>query len=232
MAVATQLFRLEQLDTGLEQCEAALADIRGKLQRNPRQEAVEAEARNLASRAAAMAAEQRKLEGELADVETRIKRDDVRMYSGQIVDSRELASLQKELEHYAVQRNALEERVLETMEGLEELQDAAAAARTRADEGRRQWDEERPRLEAERGRVAQDLERLQREREALASELDARSLHMYQRLRSSAGHAVSQVSNGVCQGCRVNLPPKDVQHARAGALVTCTNCARILFVGG
>src|SRR5438067_1882587 len=101
-----------------------------------------------------------------------------------------------------------------------------------------QLDTELERREAEQPALARRiaegedaLTQLRAERESLAGSLDAPSLAMYQRLRSSSRHAVSSVSNGVCQWCRVTIPSKDVQHARSGELVTCSNCARILYVG-
>ena len=232
MAVAAELFHLEQLDTALDGCETALLDLRRRTQRNPELERAETEASALAARERAVAAEQRALEAELADVEARIKRDDARMYGGQIVDPRELASLQRELAHHSTQRDALEEQLLQAMESFEEVQQGAAAAARRAEELRRQWEADRPGLDEERHRLSAEIARLRAERETLTATLDTRALQLYTRLHAASGHAISNVTSGVCQWCRVTIPPKDVQHARSGALVTCSNCARILHVGG
>lgn len=232
MTIAATLFRLEQLDLDLEQREAGLRDLRRREARNLELEAAEARLEALRAQERAAATEQRSLESDLSSLETKISRDQTRMYSGQIVDSRELASLERELEHYRAQRGELEERCLLVMERVEGLQADLAETSRAANELRERWEADRPALAREAEQMADALAGLRAERENMAAEIDPRSLDLYRRLRASAGHAVSHVSNGVCQWCRVAIPPKDVQHARADQLVTCTNCARILYVGG
>lgn len=232
MAVPEQLFRLERLDADLAQREAELAELRRRQAGNPEIKTAEARLDELRAREQAAGAELRSLESDLSALEARIKRDQTRMYSGQIVDSRELASLEKELEHYRAQREELEERVLTAMERQESLQEAVTSAGRRANEMRGRWEADRPELSLREEQLTDSLAGMRAERDALAASIDARSLSLYQRLRASSGHAVSHVSNGVCQWCRVAIPAKDVQHARAGSLVTCSNCQRILHVGG
>jgi predicted nucleic acid-binding Zn-ribbon protein len=231
MAVNAQLFRLEALDADLERREAELRELRRKQEGSPELDAAAARLEELRAQEREAAVEQRTLESELAELEAKIKRDQNRMYGGQIVDPRELASLERELGHYAAERDALEERCLLAMERLEGLQSALEATSRQADEARARSEEDRPALARRAEQLAHTLADLRAERDALAASIDARSLDLYRRLRSSAGHAVSHVSDGVCQWCRVAIPPKDVQHARSGALVTCTNCQRILYAG-
>jgi predicted nucleic acid-binding Zn-ribbon protein len=230
MAVAAQLFRLEQLDADIEQHQSAISDLQRRQKANPELQAAETELQRARSGEAKLGSELRTQEADLADLETRIKRDNSRMYGGQIVDSRELASLERELQHLRTKRDSLEENILEAMERLETLQ-AEAQSRDRTAAGLREhWESSRPDLERQQQQLASELVTLRAEREALAGALDGPSLTMYSRLRANSGHAVSHVTNGVCQWCRVTLPPKDVQHARS-ALVFCNNCARILYIG-
>lgn len=231
MAVTEQLFRLEQLDADLAQREAELAEIRRRQAQSPEIEAAEKRLDELRAQERQASAEQRRLESDLDELETRIKRDQTRMYGGQIVDPRELSSLEKELEHYRAQRDQLEEMLLTEMERLEGLQAELAMASKRANETRQRWEADRPMQARQAEQLGDALAAARAEREALAASIDARALGLYQRLRASSGHAISQVSDGVCQWCRVAIPPKDVQHARAGSLVTCSNCQRILHVG-
>lgn len=231
MAVAARLFELEQVDAELERREAELLEARRAQARNPELDAAEARLQDLRAQERGANAEQRALEAELADLEAKIKRDETRLYGGQIVDSRELTSLERELERYRSQREALEERLLLAMERLEEVQTAVAASADRVGVVQRQWEADKPGLADRVTRTEETLARLRAERESLAGSIDPQSLSLYQRLRASSTHAVSSVSNGVCQRCRVTIPPRDVQHARSGSLVTCMNCARILYVG-
>lgn len=231
MAVAAQLFRLEKLDADLDRREKELAEIRRRQGRNVELEAAEARLDALRSEERQLSSEQRSMDSDLNALEAKIKRDNSRMFGGVVVDPRELASLEKELAHYQVQRDALEERLLTLMERIESMQDEIADLSRQVNEMRSAWEDDRQTLGADAETMADELAGMRAEREVLAASVDPPSLNLYQRLRVNSGHAVSNVSNGVCQWCRVNIPAKDVQHARAGSLVTCTNCARILYTG-
>ncbi len=232
MAVATTLFRLEQLDAELEQRQATLLEVRLQQQRNAELDAAEARVASLRAREAAAGAEQRKLEGLLADLQAKIKRDHARLYGGAIIDPREIGSLQRELEHYGAQRSEVEDRLLDAMQLLETLQEQVQTVGRQTTASRAQWDAARPARDEQIRETIGAIQDLRSKREPLAAELDPRSAYLYQRLRANSGHAISVVTDGVCQWCRVVIPQKDVQHARSGALVTCTNCGRILYLGG
>jgi uncharacterized protein len=230
--VPAQLLRLEQLDTQLEQQESSLTELRNSQRRNPELATAETQLARLQKDEAAAATQQRSLEADLSTLQSKIARDNTRMFSGQIVDSRELGSLEKELAHLRAQRSDVEERLLDVMQTVETLQSELVAAGTKVEETRSRWDTDRPETEVRITRLTDELQDLRAERESLAAELDPRSIDMYQRLRKASGHAVSAVSGGICQWCRVAIPSKDLQHARAGALVACNNCARILYIAG
>ncbi len=232
MSVPAQVFRLESLDTEIEQAEAAMLAIRRKRVSNPQLEAAEARVGRLRENERAAVLSQRQLEAQLTDLEGKIKRDTTRMYSGQIVDSRELSSLERELANYGAQRDLVERQVLEAMERTEAFAEELAASDAAARQTREQWLQSRPASEGEEAHLAARVSTLKQERESVASEISPAVMSAYLRLRAASGHAVTVVRNGVCQWCRVNIPQKDVQHARGGALVYCTNCSRILYAEG
>lgn len=232
MTITTSLSRLQDLDTDIDRIEQELTEIRRRQARNPELETAERRLADLQGRINEAAARQRGLEADLSAVEARIGRDQTRMYSGQIVDARELTSLERELEHYRAQRDELEGQVLETMELADALGSQAASLEARVAALRETWTASRPDLDQRAGLRRQELSRLKSERDELVSSLDPRTVQRYTRLRATLGHAVAALRNGVCGECRVAVPPGDVQHVRSGALVTCSNCARILHAGG
>ena len=229
MTVAATLFRLDQIDAEIERAEAALLEMKRRQTRNPALEAATGRLKRLQGEVQAAEAEQRTREADLSDIEARIKRDQTRMYSGQIVDPRELGSLERELEHYGVRRDALEEECLEGMERAEQLQAQLTAARREVDDLHRSWEESRPALARQAEQMGARLADLRAERETLMQSTDARAVATYTRLRTALGRAVAQINGGVCGVCRVTLPPRDAQHARGNDLVTCMNCGRILY---
>lgn len=231
MTIAASLFRLDQLDTEIERTEAALREIERRQVRNPALATAEARLKALQARVHAAEAEQRAREADLNDLEAKIKRDHTRMYSGQVVDPREISSLERELEHYRVRRDALEEACIEGMDEVEQMQTQLMATRQEVDEQRRKWQESGPLLARQSEGLQATLAQLRTERESLMQMTDARAIATYARLRNALGHAVSQINGSVCQACRVTLPPRDLQHARGNDLTTCTNCGRILYAG-
>jgi predicted nucleic acid-binding Zn-ribbon protein len=232
MTLTASLFALEQLDSDIERREGAIRDARRRIGRSPELEAAEARLENLRAQAQSAQGEQRALEREIADLETRIRRDHSRLYSGQVVDSREIASLERELEHYRGRKDELEDSCLTVMERVERLQAEIDSHSAAANQLRERWEADRADLTRELQWMTDELAGLRAEREREAAALDPRSLDMYVRMRKSLGHAVSEVTGGICATCHVAIPAKDIQHARSGTtLVHCPNCGRILHVG-
>lgn len=231
MTVVATLFRLDAVDTEIERTEATLRELARRQARNPALETTETKLKSLRAQLQAAEAEQRSSESNLSDLEARIARDQKRMYSGQIVDPRELGSLEREIEHYRQRRDLLEDECLQGMERIETLQSQATALEREIDALRRAWEESAPSLTEQRAGLQGTLAARKEDREALLQEAGPRAADTYARLRTSLGHAVSTVSGGVCGACRVTIPARDVQHARGGEIVMCMNCGRILYAG-
>lgn len=232
MALPAALFALEQLDSDIEGREGAIRDARRRIGRNRDLETAETRLDTLRTQAQSAAAEQRAVEGEIAGLDERIKRDHNRLYSGQVVDAREIASLEREIAHDRERKDALEERCLVVMERAETLEREMEALSARANELRQRWEANTAALTREIERMTDELAGLRARREEVAQGVDPRSLDAYARLRKGLGHAVAEVTGGVCAQCRVAIPAKDIQHARTSPTLThCPNCGRILHVG-
>jgi predicted nucleic acid-binding Zn-ribbon protein len=231
MATSSDLFDLQRLDVEMEQRRTQLVNSRRRLEGNGELRQLEAALSSAQSDETKATSDLRTLEGDLTDLEGKIQRDNTRLYAGTIVDSRELASLERELANYRGRRNELEERVLAAMERVETAQQHTLSLSRELVECREKADADRPQVERDVEDLTAHLTDLETRRAAAAAALDARSLSLYERVQRASGHAVSRVSNGVCEWCRVSLPAKDVQHARSGAVVTCSNCGRILYTG-
>ena len=231
MVTVAALFELETLDGELERQKGVLADIARRTRRDPQLEASEARLATAVTTEARASAELRRLEGDLADIEAKLQRDHGRLYGGSVVDPRELSSLEREIEHYSTQRGTLEERILAVMENVERMQQEIETLTREIAQRREQRETDRPEMLRQSEELKAQISDLEERRASMAADLEPAALRMYDRLRGSSGRAVSRVARGVCEACHVTLPAKDIQHARSGAIVTCTNCARILFTG-
>ena len=179
-----------------------------------------------------LARETKKYEDEIAAVRARHTRNDQRLSSGAITQSRQLEDLQHENASLTRRQSELEDRELEVMERAEGVQavldrllvardehtaarDAAGAARDAA------WQE----IDAELTRTAQ-------ERERVAAELPADLLALYERIRKAEGGVgAAAITRGRCGGCRLDLMGNEKADLRAAApndVVRHEECGRIM----
>jgi predicted nucleic acid-binding Zn-ribbon protein len=71
---------------------------------------------------------------------------------------------------------------------------------------------------------------LKRERNRIAGQIDSEALSTYERIRLATGQAVVKVEKGRCLGCHISVPTSQWQKARAGDLIQCNNCSRVLYL--
>ncbi len=164
------------------------------------------------------------------DLTASLKRLNDRLYGGQIHDAREMASIEAEISHAKVRHSEAEDEEMDLMERIEVAEGSVSDLKRQVEVRSEARQRELPLLHEERARLTSELEELRVARDKQVGEIDGPQLERYGRLRARLGHAVSRVENGLCEWCRVQLPPADVQHARGVGLIQCTNCTRILFV--
>jgi hypothetical protein len=68
-------------------------------------------------------------------------------------------------------------------------------------------------------------------KDEILSHIDPAHLQLYERLRQQKqGNAVAKIEQGRCQGCKITIPVSELSQARAGELVQCGSCSRVLCV--
>lgn len=177
-------------------------------------------------------AELERSEADVEQVRERSRRDQELLDSGSIGDPKQLQSLQHELQSLARRQSELEDIELEVMERVEGAR--AAVAHLAA---------ERDRLEAERATLAETVARLlaeldteqagvEADRADVATRIPADLLALYEKIRADhGGVGAAHLHRGSCQGCRLELPPNEIERLRAAApdeVVRCEECRRIL----
>ena len=224
------LFRLEEIDSSIESALATTESLRARIQGDPEIVSAQRRVADLEKRQAAADGRQRSLEGVVEDASATVERLTKTLYGGAIHDSREMASVQHEIEHAGARRTGAEDELLEAMDAAEKLQSELDEARRRASSLSERRAGSLGTMKDDLNRLSADIEVMRNERAGMADAIDKSQLDRYERLRARLRHAVSHVQNDICQWCRVQIPHADVQHARSGELVTCTNCSRILYV--
>lgn len=75
------------------------------------------------------------------------------------------------------------------------------------------------------------IARVRREVDDKREAIDPDVLRRYDQLRRN-GAAVVKESNGVCGGCRLNIPKGDLRRMHRGAIPwVCPNCSRFILLG-
>lgn len=175
-----------------------------------------------------------KFEDDIERVEARTARDKARLDSGGGT-SRELISLQQELETLARRRSRLEDEALDVMERLEDARAKVAQLTV----GSQELGAAAGALDAELAAATAEIDQaaaLEAAARAAAAEgLDAALLDLYERLRGRLGGVgAAALIQGRCQGCGIQLAASDLGAIRALAaedVARCEECTRILVRG-
>lgn len=175
---------------------------------------------------------QKKLEDEIAIVDTKAVSESTKLNSGTVTAPREIQALSDEVDALGRRKRALEDDELELMEQAEPL--SADAERLASERAALVADVERyeGEITAAEAQIDAEAAAVRLEREAAAADLTEEMLARYEKLRAKLGGiAVARLQGDLCLGCHVSLPAMEVdsiRHAAPDAIVTHEECGRIL----
>lgn len=227
------LYRLQQIDTQLDQAEARLAQINRLLAGD---EAVR-QAKSLAEEKSQVLEKARKKlkEAEFAVHEqtVKIEQSESSLYAGKVRSPKELQDMQKEIASLKKYQGQLEDRQLEHMMAVEDAEREEQAALANLTKEQARFAEQAAGWMGQREQFVKTRDRLQAERGAALSLVTPDSLQTYNRIRKRKnGIAISFVQDGSCSICGASVRPSEVQEARTSEdFYYCSSCGRILYAG-
>ena len=178
---------------------------------------------------ATLGTRQRDLEGRLTAAEAKMK--DRRMRITRIRNDKELGLAKREVDLLKEETGTLETELVTVMEqvetataklqGLESELARLSAAR----------DREATELRETLARLSAEIERERGTRAELVQTIDGDLRRKYEMIFSRRGGlAVVEVRGGICQGCRIRVPPQLFnQIQRNEQVILCPSCQRMLF---
>ncbi len=171
----------------------------------------------------------RELEAELADEMGRIKERQSKMM--QVQTNREYQSLLKEIEDAKKVNKDREDEIIRVMEQSESLGKILEEQVSLCERDESSLGERKKKLESLRKAVDKKKRAVLKERQAKSKGLDDNLLRRYDMLRDRRnGRAVVGVTNGICQGCYMAIPPQQYNEILKGdRMLNCPTCQRILF---
>lgn len=226
-----RLYDLQQIDVRLEQTAEKLSRMERELTCNEDLERARAELDSIRQQQASLQQEQRTAEYAVDDLLARLKPIEEKLVRVSGSTPRELALMDKQAQLLRAQVREEEDRILEMMGQAEAWQSDAAAKAAEIDAIEQDWARRRGPLQAEQAELAAAVEADRRMRDEALSRIDPAHLNLYEKLRQTKqGSAVARIEQGRCQGCRISIPVSELTQARAGDLVQCGSCSRVLCV--
>jgi uncharacterized protein len=233
MNAALGLYRLQQVDSQMDQVRARLKAIRETLENDlelrAAMDALSAveELHRQASRVL------KESEAEVEKQSIKIEQTESSLYSGSVHNPKELQDLQLDVTSLKKHLGTLEERELDAMVRAEEAENELQSARENLDSLRSSLEDQNHDLTTESETLNRDLDRLKAERDAVTGDINAQLLKTYEGLRQhKRGMAVAIINDDACSACGTTLTASQQQGARnAAQLYYCPTCGRILYSG-
>lgn len=231
MSAALGLYRLQQIDSQMDQARARLEAIQQTLENDVELRGATEDASAAESAHEEAERLQRQAEVEVQSQRIKIEQAESSLYGGNVHNPKELQDLQQDVTSLKKHLGTLEDRLLESMLATETaalhlVEAQAVLSKVESSLGDQTRD-----LSSERVSLSHNLERLGAERKAATSPIEVKLLENYESLRRERrGIAVTIVSDGACAACGTTLTPGQQQTARSSReLSRCPTCGRILF---
>ena len=231
MSAALGLYRLQQVDSQIDQIQVRLKAIQQTIENDVVLRAAN-EHFTLAQDKQKDAERVLKLsESEVEKQQIKIQQTEASLYGGKVHNPKELQDLQKEIVSLKRHLQTLEERQLEAMLSIEDTEKKLQTAQTDLEHVQSNLKEQTKDLTQESEMLRKDLERLNSERQAVVTDIASQALNVYDQLRKQKrGIAITTVTDNSCEACGTTLTPSQQQTARSTSqLFHCPTCGRILF---
>ncbi|PWH11713.1 MAG: hypothetical protein DDG60_16820 [Anaerolineae bacterium] len=233
MSAALHLYRLQQIDTRLDQINARLTSIQNALENDSDLKAARQKQEEIAATLKECERALQEAERESTTQRIKLEQAEASLYSGKIHNPKELTDLQNDVASLKRRLSALEDRQLECMLALEEARAALEQAQKAYLSTQGQVISKNASLKTEQESLEKERETLLAQRQAVLPAVQANWLAQYDTLRQQKrGLAVTALHDDACDACGAAITRAHAQTARhAQQLVTCPSCGRILFAG-
>ena len=139
-----------------------------------------------------------------------------------------------EIEVANKKKGAIEEKILLCMEKIEQLQRAMKEAQEKLSVIEKAFTQEKQALDDLEHKLSTELADLEAQQQARSAHIEKGLLSRYNSIKAlRKDHALAEIKEGICSGCRLQLPPQLISEVkRAEDLHTCPYCRRMLYWDG
>ena len=231
MSAALGLYRLQQVDSQIDQIQARLQTIQQTLENDV---ALRGATQSFAAAEEKHRQAERALKLTETDVEKqrlKIEQTESSLYGGRVQNPKELQDLQMDVASLKRHLQTLEERELEAMIAVEGAEKDLLTARMTLEQVQSNVKTQNKDLTHESETLRKNLERLSSERQAVVTDIASQTLGIYDQLRKQKrGLAITTIADNSCEACGSTLTASQQQTARStNQLFHCPTCGRILY---
>ncbi|MDR3575129.1 MAG: C4-type zinc ribbon domain-containing protein [Anaerolineaceae bacterium] len=233
MNQAFNLFRLQKIDTQLDQINGRLAEIGHILATDETLRQAEEDLKTAKNKLFIMQQSLKQKEEEVLAQRIKIETAESSLYGGKVRNPKELQDLQVDVASLKKRLSILEDEQLDIMVAVELSetefgQTQKALIQAQADHSNRSAS-----LVGEQSQLIKSKDNLIAERNPLLNSVVPENLAIYQSLREQKkGVAVVSVEDESCSACGTTIRPVEIQAARSPQKIAfCSSCNRILYAG-
>jgi len=193
--------------------------------------AVEEQIRQNQDNIEALKKDRRKYERDVQDLDGKVEKSALRLSN--VKSNKEYTAALKEIDDLKNLKFSTEDRVLQFMEEIEELEKEIVVLSRKRIETEGRVREGIAAIEEEMKSLDEELQELERLRTRLTQSIDRDLLKTYLLLKErKGGLAISAVLRGVCQTCHLGFPPQNFNEIiKCDSVHTCPNCNRLVYWG-
>ena len=223
-----RLHRLQQIDIELRKRQQDLDDMVSRLADNRALVAAESQLASDTAQMEDVRSKQKTLEWELEDLNEKARQTNSKLFGGTTRNPKELVNLEKEAAMLKGQIGRKEDALLALIDEIEAAEGRLKTSTDQQERLKQEWETRQETLGGKKSQVEAEIGVLVQTRSGMAGQVDSQALALYERIRLTRELAVVKVERGRCQGCHITVPTSQWQKARAGNIVQCGSCNRIL----
>ena len=159
-----------------------------------------------------------------------IKKSEAKLSS--VKTNKEYQAFLKEIDDIKVKNSKLEDDMIEFLDRIEEAENTLNAKKAEYSELQTRLNNEKETIQKETEEGKRRLEILDAQLKTVAAGIDAGLLATYNKVKALQSNAIGivAVTDAVCQGCNMNIPPQMYNELQRGdSLKRCPICDRIIY---